>query len=95
MKSVNTAAAAAAAMDAPAFPPGVWEPIPKPIVVSTTPSASTDIIELPLICAELQNILGPEILAAQEAGVETLGYDRKARLCQFIGIIDLAFQWHK
>ena len=95
VKSVNTAAAAAAAMDAPAFPPGVWEPIPEPIVVSTTPTASTDIIELPLICVELQNILGPEIVAAQEAGTDRLSTVRKARLCQYIGIIDLAFQWHK
>jgi len=36
-------------------------------------------------------ILGPEIFAAQAAGVESLGADYKARLCHIIGIIDLAF----
>ena len=46
---------------------------------------------LPLVCIELQKILGPEIFAAQAAGVDTLGSDRKARLCHIIGIIDLAF----
>ena len=92
VKSVSTAdVATAAARAAPAFPPGVWEPIPDPIVVSTTPSASTDIIELPLICLELQKILGPEIHAAQASGVKSLGAEYKARLCHIIDIIDLAF----
>ena len=46
---------------------------------------------LPLICIELQKILGPEIFAAQAAGVDTLGTDKAAMLCHIIGIIDLAF----
>ena len=34
--------------------------------------------------------------AQQKAGeAEKKRFDRKARLCKFIGIIDLAFQWHK
>jgi len=47
--------------------------------------------ELPLVCMELQRILGPEIHAAQAAGTNNLGAKYKARLCHIIGIIDLAF----
>ena len=87
--------------------PGVWEPIPPPRFLSPhlevqgnnyikggipVPLRATRCDEpLPLICIELQKILGPEIFAAQAAGVDTLGPDTKARLCHHIGIIDLAF----
>ena len=87
--------------------PGVWERIPPPRILSPhlqvqgnnyikggipVPLRATSCDEpLPLICIELQKILGPEIFAAQAAGVDTLGTDKAARLCHIIGIIDLAF----
>ena len=77
---------------ATAAQPGVWEPIPPPIDYFKGGIPATRCDEpLPLVCSELQMILGPEIFAAQAAGVESLGADYKARLCHIVGIIDLAF----
>ena len=93
----DVAAAATSAAAAAPFRPGVWEPLPALPIDYTkggipVPLRATRCEEpLPLICIELQKILGPEIFAAQAAGVDTLGPETQARLCHHIGIIELAF----
>ena len=95
------AATTSAAAAAPPFPPGVWEPIDYVMGARNEPHVYTKEVvlvpvratspRLPLVCIELQTILGPEIFAAQAAGIESLDIKYKARLCHHIDIIDLAF----
>ena len=86
------------------FPTGVWEPLHSGYVQATTTSrvqpASAAAAprlspEEPLILAELQHMLGPEIVTAQGFLSNRNNKGRRARLCQAIDIMDLAFQLRK
>ena len=105
----DVAAAATAAAVAAPFPPGVWEPLPahpgyvqatttsrvQPASAAAAAAAPRLSPEEPLIFVELQHILGPEIVAAQGFLSNRNNSGRRARLCQAIDIMDLAFQLRK